>query len=98
MAEYAINKQIMHPQWGAPMGYHVIARVEVACLSNLTYITLSSYYSKQVYEAGSSPMSNTNIKIDKALLVSEQDLLNEVVLTEDEPLFDGTVEEIYPVD
>lgn len=89
METYGITKTIIHPQWGAPMNFHRIVRVEVDMGSISTHILFNSYYDKTTYENGSSSMSNTSIYLDESKLLTGQELVQAIIDTTDNDLSGG---------
>lgn len=77
-----IKQTIIHPQWGAPMDFHRISRVEHDLIQNESYVTLQSFYSQAVAENGGSYMSYEVVRISNAFLSDESTLLQAVL---DEP-------------
>lgn len=92
MDMYSITKTITHPQWGAPMEFHRIVRVEVDMGTDNTYVALSSYYNETAYENGAMSMSTTTIHLKGSVLRNEQDLVQAIVDSPDNVLSDGLVD------
>lgn len=77
-----IAKEIIHEQWGAPMSFHRISRVEYDLEAENTVVVFSSFYSKAVAENGGIAMSNRVARLNGAEMVDEAALLQLVI---DEP-------------
>lgn len=88
MQMLGINFTVIHPQWGAPMGYHTLARVEIDKVLNETYVVFASYYSKEVAAAGGTQMSSVTIALNTSTLRNERDLL-QVIIDEEGNQFSG---------
>lgn len=86
-----IEGVVVHPQWGVPMGFHTLARVDFDFMNKTTYVTLSSYYSKAVLEAGGAHMYNVTVQMEGAALTTETALLEAIVAAPNSPLETGTV-------
>lgn len=91
MNNIGLTKEIIHPQWGAPMSYHRIVRVETDMVSKQTYIVFSSYYSQAVYEGNGQAMSTNTIHIEDSVLRIERDLLQAIIDSPDNVLSGGTI-------
>lgn len=86
-----IEGVVVHPQWGVPMGFHTLARVDFDFMNKTTYVTLSCYYNKAVLEAGGSHMYNVTIQMEGAALATETVLLEAIVAAPNSPMETGTV-------
>ena len=92
METYSITKTIVHPQWGAPMDFHRITRVEIDMSSNNTYIAFASYYNEEAFANGSMSMSITSIHMEGSTLYTEQDLVQAVIDNPDNELSGGELD------
>lgn len=92
METYSITKTITHPQWGAPMEFHRITRVEVDIESNNTYVVFSSFYNEAAFTNGSMAMSVTSVHLTSSKLLTEQELVQAVIDSPDNELSGGTVD------
>lgn len=92
METYSITKTITHPQWGAPMEFHRITRVEVDMGSNNTYVVFSSFYNEAAFTDGSMPMSVTSVRLASSKLLTEQGLVQAVIDSPDNELSGGEVD------
>lgn len=86
-----IEGVVVHPQWGVPMGFHTLARVDIDFMNKTTYVTLSSYYNKAVLESGGGYMYNVTLQMEGAALTTETALLEAIIAAPNSPLGDGTV-------
>ena len=82
---------VVHPQWGVPMGFHILSRADFDFLNKGTYVTLASYYSKEVLEAGGTPMHNVTVQLEGATLADEAGLLTAVTTDSKSALKSGVV-------
>ena len=87
-----VNAVVIHEQWGAPMSFHRLTRVEVDLSGGQTYLSFASYYNKAVAETGGMPMSNKTLKTQTAELADERTLLQTAIDTPNSFLADGVVE------
>ena len=92
METYSITKTITHPQWGAPMEFHRIMRVEVDMITNDTYVAFGSYYNEAAFANGSSYMSVTSVNIKDSTLYTEQGLVQAVIDDPDNELSGGELD------
>lgn len=79
MNNIGLTKEIIHPQWGAPMSFHVLVRVEHDLLTAETYMSFASYYSKSVYTSGGMSMTHTTVRIPQTQLGTQEEFLLEVI-------------------
>lgn len=79
MSNIGLTKEIIHPQWGAPMSFHVLVRVEHDLISKDSYLSFASYYNKQVYDNGGMPMSNAAVHIPNSELGTQEEFINAVI-------------------
>lgn len=92
METYSITKTLTHPEWGAPMEFHRIIRVEVDMSINETYISFASYYNETAFASGSSYMSITPIHLRDSMLRTEQELVQAVIDGADNVLSGGEID------
>lgn len=92
METYSINKTITHPQWGAPMDFHRIVRVEIDMSTNDTYVAFASFYSESAFTNGASSMSITSTHIKGSKLLTEQELVQAVIDDPDNVLSGGELD------
>ena len=92
METYSINKTITHPQWGAPMDFHRIVRVEVDMSTNNTYVAFASFYSEEAFANGAMSMSITSVQLNGSKLLTEQQLVQAVIDSPDNELSDGELD------
>lgn len=92
METYGITKTITHPQWGAPMDFHRIIRVEVDMSTNDTYVAFASFYNEAAFANGSMSMSVTPIHLKGSKLLTEQELVQAVIDNPDNVLAGGELD------
>ena len=86
-----IKAAVIHPQWGAPMGFHKIARAEHDLISDRSYIIFASYYNQESAENGLEAMSHTTVILNSAILADEVTLLQAVVDASDNVMTGGVI-------
>lgn len=94
----AITKTIIHPQWYAPMEYHILDKAETDRTSQTTRLQYTSYYNKSAYDTGGMYMTSTIIRLKEAVFADALDLSLYIVAQEDNVLSGGTVDEIVSDD
>lgn len=90
----AIVKTIIHPQWGAPMEYHVLDKFETDRTSNTTRLQYSSYYNKSVYTTGGMYMTSTVIRLEHSIFADAMEASKHVAELKDNDLSGGKPESI----
>ena len=83
-----IKVDIIHDQWGAPMNFHKIVRVDHGLTLDESYVTFASYYNKAAAESGGLYMSHTTVYLGSAKLSNESILL-QAVLDKPESIMSG---------
>ena len=92
MPIYSITKPIIHEQWGAPMEFHRIIRIEVDMNTNDTYVAFASYYNEAAFTNHATSMSVTSIHLKNSKLLTEQELLQTIIDTPDNILSGGELD------
>lgn len=87
-----VNKVLIHEQWGAPMNFHRLTRVEHDLVRDETYLYFDNFYNMQVALNGGMAMSNKAIALTGASMLSEADLLQRSTELEDSVMNGGTLE------
>ena len=91
MAVLSITKQLIHEQWGAPMEFHTLVRIEQDLPAQESYFVFNSYCNEAVHNSGGQPMSSTAIRLNEAVPANGQDLLESIVNAEESKFADGVV-------
>lgn len=94
MKSAGLTKEIIHPQWGAPMGYHVLVRVEHDLITKDSYLTFASYYNKGIYTKEGVSMTHTTVRIPDSKLGTQEEYINEVIKDPDNELTGGKLDVI----
>lgn len=89
----AIVKTIIHPQWGAPMEYHVLDKSTTDKSAGTTQLQYLSYYNKNAHDTGGLYMTFTTIRLREAIFADAVEMSNYIVAREDNTLSGGTVDE-----
>ena len=88
----AIVKTIIHPQWGAPMEYHVLVRVEHDLITKDSYLTFASYYNKDIYTKEGMSMALTTVHIPDSKLSTQEEYINAVIKDSDNEFSGGKLD------
>lgn len=91
MSTYAITKEIIHEQWGAPMKHHVLVRVDHDLVSKDSYLTFASYFNKAVYDNSGLAMSYLAVTVHDTDLGTQEDFINAVIASPDTQLSGGVI-------
>lgn len=89
MSNIGLTKEIIHPQWGAPMSFHVLVRIEHDLISKDSYLTFACYYNKSVYDNGGSSMTHNTVHLPNSDLGTEEEFINSVIEDPDNMFTDG---------
>lgn len=91
MSVFSITKTLIHEQWGAPMEFHTLVRIEQDLPAQESYFVFNSYYNESVYNGGGQPMSSTTVRLNEAMPASGQELLESIVDIEEGKFADGVI-------
>lgn len=92
MKTTGLTKEIIHQQWGAPMGYHVLVRVEHDLITKDSYLTFASYYTKDIYTKEGMSMAHTTVHIPDSKLSTQEEYINAVIKDPDNELTGGKLD------
>lgn len=91
MSNYGLTKEIIHPQWGAPMSFHVLVRVEHDLISKDSFLTFASYYNKSIYDSEGMSMSHNTVRIPNSKLGTQEEYINAVIKDPDNVFTKGVL-------
>lgn len=90
----AIIKTIIHPQWGAPMDYHVLDKYETDNTAKTTRLQYNSYYNKNAYDSGGMYMTSTVIRLKEPVFADALEISEYIVMLDDNVLSGGDAEAV----
>ena len=91
MNNIGLTKEIIHPQWGAPMSFHVLVRVEHDLISKDSFLTFASYYNKSIYDNEGMSMSHNTVRIPNSKLGTQEEYINAVIKDPDNVFTKGVL-------
>lgn len=91
MSNIGLTKEIIHPQWGAPMSFHVLVRVEHDLISKDSFLTFASYYNKSIYDNEGMSMSHNTVRIPNSKLGTQEEYINAVIKDPDNVFTKGVL-------
>ena len=91
MNSIGLTKEIIHPQWGAPMSFHVLVRVEHDLISKDSYLSFASYYNKEVYDNEGMSMAHTAVRLPNSDLATQEEYINAVIKNPNNEFTDGVL-------